>query len=183
MADVFGANVVGGEETEEGRSGIGGSYGGFDGGAGFGFFAFDKADGGDDVHAGFFGGFDGGDGRGPGGADVVDDDDGRAFFEEAFDAAAGAVGLFGFADEEAVDERRRGHLLSVPGACRGDVGDEGVGAHGESTDGRGLELVVVDEVEDGEAGEASALGVEGGGAAVDVVVAVSAGGEGEFAEL
>ena len=62
-------------------------------------------------------------------------------------------------------------LLRVPGAGRGDVGDDGVGAHGESADGRGLELVVMDEVEDGESGEASALGVEGGGAAVDVVVA------------
>ena len=74
-------------------------------------------------------------------------------------------------------------LLRVPGAGRGDVGDDGVGAHGESADGRGLELVVVDEVEDGEAGEASALGVEGGGAAVDVVVAGGAGGELEFAEF
>ncbi len=96
----------------------------------------------------------------------------RALLEEAFDAAAGAVGLLGFADEEAVDEGRCVDFLRVPGAGGGDVGDDGVGAHGESADGRWLELVVVDEVEDGEAGEASALGVEGGGAAVDVVVAV-----------
>ena len=60
----------------------------------------------DDDHAGFTGGFDGGDGGGAGGADIIDDDDGGAGLEEAFDAAAGAVGLFGFADEEAVDEMR-----------------------------------------------------------------------------
>ena len=42
--------------------------------------------------------------RAAGGADVVDDDDLRAGLEEAFDAAAGAVGLFRLADEEAVDE-------------------------------------------------------------------------------
>ena len=77
----------------------------------------------------------------------------------------------------------RGYLLRVPGAGRGDVGDDGVGAHGESADGCGLELVVVDEIEDREAGEASALGVERGGAAVDVVVAGGSGGELEFAEF
>ena len=107
----------------------------------------------------------------------------RALFEEALDAAAGAVGLLGFADEEAVDEGRSVDFLRVPGAGRGDVRDDGVGAHGESADGRGLELVMVDEVEDGESGEASALGVEGGGAAVDVVIAGGSGGELEFAEL
>jgi hypothetical protein len=39
-----------------------------------------------------------------------------------------------------------------------------------------------EKVEDGVPGEAAALGVEGGGAAVDVVVAGAAGGELELAE-
>ncbi len=76
---------------------------GFDGGSAA-LFAVDEAEDCGDVHAGFAGGFDGGDGGAAGGADVVDDDDVGSGFEEAFDAAAGAVGLFGFADEEAVDE-------------------------------------------------------------------------------
>ena len=77
--------------------------GGFDVGAAA-LLAVDEAEDGGDVHAGFAGSFDGGDGGAAGGADVVDDDDVGARFEEAFDFAAGAVGLFGFADEEAVDE-------------------------------------------------------------------------------
>ena len=60
-----------------------------------------------------FGGFDGGDGGAAGGADVVDDDDVRSELVEAFDEAAGAVGLFGLADEEAVDEGDRGWWLQV----------------------------------------------------------------------
>ena len=78
---------------------------GLDSGTAVGFFAFDDADDGGDDHAGFARGFDGGDGGGAGGADVVDDDDAGAFAAEAFDAAAGAVSLFGLADEEAVEQR------------------------------------------------------------------------------
>ena len=77
--------------------------GGFDVGAAT-LFAVDEAEDAGDGHAGFASGFDGGDGGAAGGADVVDDDDSCAGFEKAFDLAAGAVGLFGFADEEAVDE-------------------------------------------------------------------------------
>ena len=43
--------------------------------------------------------------------------------------------------------------------------------------------VFADEVVEDEAGEAAAFGVEGGGAAVDVVVGLLAAGEGEVAEL
>ena len=43
--------------------------------------------------------------------------------------------------------------------------------------------VLADEVVEDEAGEAAAFGVEGGGAAVDVVVGLLAAGEGEVAEL
>jgi hypothetical protein len=70
----------------------------------------------------------------------------------------------------------------VPGGGAGDVGDEGVGSHGESADGFGLGEVLPEEVVEDEAGEAAAFGVEGGGAAVDVVVGLLAAGEGEVAE-
>ena len=94
-----GADFGGGEDGEEG----GAIAGGFDVGAAA-LFAVDEAEDTGDDHAGFAGGFDGGDGGAAGGADVVDDDDLGAGLEEAFYLAAGAVGLFGFADEEAVDE-------------------------------------------------------------------------------
>src|SRR5580658_2302255 len=96
---MSGADVGGGEDGEEGNAGDGG----FDVGSAT-LFAVDQAEDAGDVHAGFAGGFDGGDGGAAGGADVVDDDDVSAGLEEAFDLAAGAVGLFGFGDEEAVDE-------------------------------------------------------------------------------
>ena len=89
LADMFGADLVCGEEAEERSAG----GGGLDGGAAIGFFAFDDADHGGDGHAGFAGGFNGVDGGGAGGADVVDDDDAGAFAAEAFDAAASAVRL------------------------------------------------------------------------------------------
>src|SRR6476469_1147162 len=72
--------------------------------------------------------------------------------------------------------------MVVPGGGGGGVRDEGVGSHSESADGLGLGEVLGDEVVEDEAGEAAALGVESGGAAVDVVVGLLAGGEGEVAE-
>ena len=73
--------------------------------------------------------------------------------------------------------------MRAPGAGRGDVGDDGIGAHGESADGFGVDVVLLQQFEHGVAGEAAAFGVERGGAAVDVVVAGAAGGELELAEL
>ena len=73
-------------------------------------------------------------------------------------------------------------LLCAPCAGDGDGGDDGIGAHGESADGGGMEIVFAEQIENGEAGEARAFSVERGGAAVDVVVGLCAGGEGEVAE-
>ena len=101
LADVLGADFIGSEEAEE-RSV---TRDRFDGGAAVGFFALDDADHGGDDHAGFPRSFDSCDGGGAGGADVVDDDDASALAAEAFDTAAGAVGLFRFADKEAVEKR------------------------------------------------------------------------------
>ncbi len=72
--------------------------------------------------------------------------------------------------------------MRAPGAGRGHVGDDRVGAHGEAADGFGVDAVCFKQFENGVAGEASALGVQRGGAAVDVVVAGAAGGELELAE-
>ena len=65
----------------------------------------------DDLHAGFFSGFNGLNGAAARGADVVYDDDLGAGLQEAFKPAAGAVGFFGFADEEAMDERGGGTVV------------------------------------------------------------------------
>ena len=194
-----GANFGCGEDREEG----GAVAGGLDLFAAS-LFAVDEAEDSGDVHTSFACGFDGGDGGAAGGADVVDDDYVGSWFEEAFDLSSGAVGLFGFADEEAVDEGGSGVFVAAlfvvelefvgeledlvvvgegPGAGGGGVGDEGVGAHGESADGFSLRDVFPDEVVEDETGEATAFGVESGGAAVDVVVGLLAAGQGEVAEL
>jgi hypothetical protein len=99
LSQMGGTDLGRGEDGDKGGT----VAGGFDAGPAT-LFAVDEAEDADDVHAGLAGGFDGGDGGAAGGADVVDDDDSGAGFQEAFDLAAGAVGLFGFADEEAVDE-------------------------------------------------------------------------------
>ena len=74
-------------------------------------------------------------------------------------------------------------VSEVPGTGAGGVGDEGVGAHGEAAYGFGVGNVLADEVVEDEAGETAAFGMEGGDAAVDVVVGLPATGEGEVAEL
>jgi hypothetical protein len=178
LADVLGADLVGGEEAEEGRGG----GGGLDGGAAVGFFALYDADDRGDGHAGFAGRFNGVDGGGAGGADIVDDEDGSAFSAETLNAAASAVGLFRFADEEAVDQRGAGLGEGAGGAGRGHVRDDGIGAEGEAADGFDRDAVLGEQVEDGVAGETASFSMKRGGAAVDVVVAGAAGGELELAE-
>ena len=69
-----------------------------------------------------------------------------------------------------------------PGAGGGDVGNDRVSAHGEPADGFSLNTLRFKQLEEGMACEAAALGVQGGGAAVDVIVAGAAGGELELAE-
>lgn len=103
------ADVGGGEEGDEG--GVGG--GGFDVGSASLLTVYEAEDA-YHVHAGFAGGFDGCDGGASGGADIVDDDYVGSEFVEAFEAATGAVGLFGLADEEAVDGM--GGVVVIPRA-------------------------------------------------------------------
>ncbi len=97
-----------------------------------------------------------------------------AFAAKALDAAAGAVGFFGLAHEEAVKQRRGGMRLRAPGARGRDIRNDGVGAHGEAADGFRVDLVGFKQLEDGMAGKPAAFSMEGGGAAVDVVVACAA---------
>src|SRR5262249_35024137 len=113
------------------------------------------------------------DGGGTGGADVIDNDDFGALLAEAFDTLTSTVLLLGFADEEAVELA----------AGDGYSNDDRVGSHGESTDGWGLPAALANLVEDNVAGELGAAGVEGGGAAIDVVVAGCARGEREVSQL
>jgi hypothetical protein len=106
------ADVVVGEDAEERWRDVGRDFGeGALDVQAAALFAVDQAEDSGDGHAGVAGSFDGGDGGAAGGANVVDDDNGGAGMEEAFDAAAGAVSLLGLADEEAVDEGGLGAVL------------------------------------------------------------------------
>src|ERR1700744_5429110 len=89
LGDVSGTDLGGCEDSDEGCA----VADGFDVGP-TALLAVDEAENSGDDHAGFAGGFDGGDGGASSGADIVDDDDLGARFEEAFDFAASAVGLF-----------------------------------------------------------------------------------------
>jgi hypothetical protein len=102
LANVFDADFVGGEETQE----WGAACCSFYGWTAIGFFALDDANDCGDNHAGFMCGFNRCNGGGAGSADVVDDDHVGTFAAEAFDAACGAVSLFCFANQEAMQERR-----------------------------------------------------------------------------
>ena len=130
---MFGADVVGRKQAKK-RSTLRSN---FDGGAAVRFLALDDADHGGDNHSGFAGCLDGVDGGGAGGADVVHDDHAGAGLVEAFNAAAGAVGLLGLADEETVEQWCGGAGKRAPCAGGGHVGDDGVRAQGESADGFG----------------------------------------------
>ena len=162
--------------------------------------AIDQAEDSGDDHAGVARGFDGGDGGSAGGADVVDDDHGRAGLKEAFDAAAGAVVFFLLAHQETVDEGGRGagvlvvefefggepeHFVVVgerPRTGGGGVGDQRVGAHGQAAHCGGVRHMFAEEFVENHAGEAATFGVQRGGAAVDVVVGLMPAGQGEVAE-
>jgi hypothetical protein len=178
LAKVFTANVVRGEKAQEGRA----TRSIFYGRSAVGFFPFDDADYGRDRHICFARSFKRVDRGGAGGADVVDNDNAGSWAAKTFDTATGAVRFLGFANEEAVQQRRGGVGLGAPGAGGGDIGDDGVGAESEAADGFGIDAILLQKLKHSEAGEPTALGVEGGGPAVDVVVARCARGELELAE-
>lgn len=178
LANMFGADL-GCREKAEKRNAVRST---FDSGAAVGFFALDNADHGSDDHAGFASSFDGGDGGSAGGAHIVDDDDVGALAAESLDAPASAVSFLSFADEKSVQWWSGGVGQCTPGAGGGDIGDDGVCAHGEPAHGFSSNALIFKQLEDGVAGEPSAFCVEGGGAAVNVVVARSARRERELAK-
>src|ERR1700677_1411925 len=105
-------------------------------------------------------------GGGAGGAYVVHDHYPRAFFAEAFYALTGAVFFLGFADEETVQRS----------ANYGNRHDDGISAHGKSSDGVGVPPLLADFLEKDLAYELRAASIECGSAAVDVIVAGATGG-------
>jgi len=175
---MFGANVICGEEAQERGAGCGS----FDCGAAVGFFAFHDADNSGDGHSGLTGGLNCVDRRSAGCADVVNDDDSGAFAAESFDAAPRAVSLFGFTNEEAVEEWSRWIRLRSPGACRCNVGDDGVSTHGEAAHSVRIDSFLIQQFENCVSGKATTLSVERGGPAVDIVIARAAGRELELTE-
>jgi hypothetical protein len=175
---MFCADVIRSKEAQEWRR----VRGGLDSGAASGLFALHDADDSGDDHTGFLRGLDGGDGGSAGGANVVDDDNASAFTAEALDAAARAVSLLGLAHEEAMEQRRVRMRLRAPGAGRGHIRHDGISAHGQPTDGFGVDFVRLKQLKNGVAGEPAAFGVQCCCAAVNVVVAGAAGGELELAK-
>ena len=128
---MFGADLDCGEKAEERCI----CCGCLNCGAAVCFLALHEANNRGHFHAGFARSFNGVDSGRAGGANVVDDYNGSTLTTEAFNAAAGAMGLLGFADQEAVNQRRTRMGLGTPGACSGDIAHNGVGAHGEPADG------------------------------------------------
>src|SRR5579859_1217645 len=130
-----------------------------------GLLALDQAHRPYDVEAKFACGFDRLHGGGSRGADVIYNHYARAFFAEAFDALPGAVLLLGLAHQESVEfaayHRNRYH--------------DRVGTHRKAANGLRLPSALVDFFQENFPGEARSLGVEGGRAAVDVVIAGAAG--------
>ena len=108
----------------------------------------------------------------PGCADIVDNHYPRALFAEAFDALAGAVLLFGFAYEEAIQFA----------AHHGDRDHDGIRAHGEAADRLRLPSALPNFFPEDFSGQPRAFGVERGGTAVDVVIAGAAGREFEVTQ-
>ena len=78
--------------------------------------------------------------------------------------------------------RLRGTRQGALGAGSSHIGDDWVGAHGESTDGICVDVIRFQQLEDGVSGETTPFGVQRRGAAIDVIVAGASGGKLELAE-
>ena len=124
-------------------------------------------------------GVDGFEGGSASGDHVINDNDRIARFEITFDLFAGAVAFGLLADGE--DLEGFGRIFHRRGHTNGK--GNGIGTEGHSTDGIDLEVLGMDLGTDGVpaevADEERAEGIEGGNSAVDVEIALFAGGEGE----
>src|SRR5258708_9322416 len=139
----------------------------------FSLFALDEANRAHDLKAKLSRRFDGLNRRSACGAGVVYDHDSCAFLLEAFDPATHAVGLFGFANQEAVDWL----LPRVLGAQHRDSHNDRISAHRESADCVWRPALLPDQIEKHLAGQVCALRMKRRGPAIDVVVALASGGE------
>ena len=145
------------------------------------FLSFNQASDSHHVETKFFGGFDCLDRRCSCCADVVNDHYLSALLTEAFDTLRHAVLLFRLANEKAVDEPVAQNLaMSFLSAQSGYGDDDWVGAHGEAANCLRIPSTTANLVEEYASSQLGAVGVKGGGAAVDVVIASAAAGELEF---
>src|ERR1051326_277077 len=170
--EVRGLYVIRSKHTDEWR----GSSGFFYRGTATGFQSFNQAGHTRDVEAEFTSGFYGLDGGTAGSADIIDNHHASAFFLKAFHAPTHAVRFFRFTHQEAMDQSARLR------ADHGSSDHDGISAHGKSSNSLRMPALFFKELKKNASGEFRAAGVERGGAAINVVVALSAGREGEFAE-
>jgi hypothetical protein len=177
QAQMLGADVVGGEESNE-RSGM---RCGFDSWA-TSLLTVNQAVDAVDYHAGIARRLNGCDGGTAGGADIIHDYDVSAGTNEAFNFAPGAMGLLRLADKEGVNQRSVGMLERIEGTGRGNIGGDWVGTHGESANSFNIGKITADVVIEHKAGKATASGVKSRSAAIDVVIAARAGGEYEISK-
>ena len=175
---MLSTDLIGGKQAEK-WSALSRS---FDGRAALRFLAFDDADDGGDDHAGLADGFESIDRGCAGRADIVNNDDARAFAAEALDAASGPVRFFGFANQKTVNKPRSGRRQSAPCAGRRYVRNDWIGAERETADSFSLDGVLIKQIENRLAGQPSAFGVKRRRAAINVIVACAAGRELEMAE-
>src|SRR5262249_49685296 len=121
-------------------------------------------------------GFDSLDGRAARGAYVVHNDDFRAFFLKAFNAAAHAMAFLRFAHQKSVD--RRCHLR----ADDSNGNNQRVRTQCEPAHRLWTPTLPAKQVEENAPGKLGPLRVQGGTPAVDVVVAPGSRRECEFAQ-
>src|SRR5437016_11207856 len=186
-AQMLLADLVGGEQADEGHAGSGL----FDVGAAAGFFALHQAEHANNVEAKFARRSDGLNRGGAGSANVIHDEDFGAFFAEALNALLHAVGLIRLAHQEAIELEifadgagtLGGASLNALRAQHGHRRHNRIGAQGEPAYRLRLRAAVVDFLVKHPAHQARALAAQGGGAAINVVVAGAAGGELELAQM
>src|SRR5579872_1296067 len=140
--------------------------------ASIGFFALDQTHHANDIESELACRFDRLDGGGPGRADVVDDDDAGTLLAKALDALSGAVLLLSLANQKSIQLT----------ADYGHGDDDGISAHGKPADRLRLPASLADLFQEDFSGKVRTFGVEGGGAAIDVIVAGAAGRELELSQ-
>jgi len=157
LQDVLGANI---RRREDGNKRCRGCGPG-DIGASVGFLAFHQAHHPDNFESKFAGRLDGLNGGRSRRADIVYDDNARAFLSKPFDAAAGAVLFLRFANQKSVDRP----------AADGHRDHDRIGSYRESADRIRFPCLLTDFFQENVSNKLRTPGIEGRGAAVDVIVA------------